>query len=208
MNNLAIYSIGHSDYSTEKFIDLLKKYSINYLVDVRSSPYSKRIPQFNRELVKIDLKEKGINYIYLGNKLGGRYSDPNLLFDNKQVDFEKVRETDLFIEGLNEIIGLVKQNNRVAFMCAEKDPFGCHRFALVSRTLSLKGVEVRHILEDGNFVLNVELEKKILKKYKSDYNQFNFFEKTKTREDALTKAYRLRNKDIAYSNEENREQGQ
>jgi uncharacterized protein (DUF488 family) len=202
-DQLIIYSVGHSDYSIEKFIDLLNKYNINYLVDVRSSPYSKRIPQFNRELLRIDLKDKGINYLYLGNKLGGRYSDPNLLFDNKQVNFEKVRETNLFIEGLNEMIDLVKQNNRVAFMCAEKDPFNCHRFALVSRALSLIGVEVRHMLEDGNYILNDELDEKLLKKYKCDYDQANLFEKTKTREDALTEAYRLRNKDIAYSNEEN-----
>ncbi len=198
---MIIYSIGHSDHSIEKFIDLLNKYGINYLIDVRSSPYSKRIPQFNRELVKIDLKEKGINYLYLGNKLGGRYSDKDLLFDNKKVDFEKVRQTDPFINGIDELINLTKQDNRAALMCAEKDPFNCHRFVLVSRTLSLKGVEIRHILEDGNYVLNEDLDKKLLMKYKCDYKQMNMFEKAKTREDALTEAYRQRNQDIAYSNE-------
>ena len=166
MNDLVIYSIGHSGHSIEKFIGLLNKYNINYLVDVRSSPYSKRIPQFNRELLKIGLQDKDIHYLHLGNKLGGRYSDPRLLSDNKQVDFEKVRETDLFIEGLNELMDVVKQNNRVAFMCAEKDPLGCHRFALVSRALSLKGVEVRHILEDGNYVLNDELDKRLLTRHR------------------------------------------
>jgi len=200
---MIIFSIGHSDHSFDKFVDLLKKYSVNYLVDVRSSPYSKRIPQFNRELLKVDLKEKGINYVYLGNKLGGRYSDPNLLFDNKKVDFEKVRETGLFNDGLKEIINLVKQGNRVVFMCAEKEPFDCHRFVLVSRALALNGVEVRHILADGSYVLNEELEKRLLKKYKRDYSQINLFEKDKTREDALIEAYRLRNQDIGYSFDEN-----
>ena len=156
-----IYSIGHSGHSMEKFIGMLRTHGITCLADVRSVPYSKRIPQFNRELLKIDLKDAVIDYVYLGNKLGGRYSDPGLLFDNKQVDFEKVRETGLFIEGLDELIGLARGNAGVVFMCAEKDPFNCHRFALVSRALSLRGVEVRHIREDGTYVLNEELDEEL-----------------------------------------------
>lgn len=198
---MILYSIGHSDHSTEKFIDLLNAYRINCLVDVRSSPYSKRVPQFNRELLKADLKEKNIKYVYLGDRVGGRYSDPALLFDDKQVDFEKVRKTDSFVAGLDEMIGLAEKGDRVAFMCAEKDPFSCHRFVLVSRSLSLKGIKVRHILADGTDVSNDELDKKLLTKYACPFGQITLFEKTKTREDALADAYRLRNKDIAYRNE-------
>lgn len=208
MNNLIIYSIGHSNYAIEYFIELLKKYNINYLFDVRSSPYSKRATQFNREILQADLKQAHINYLYMGGKLGGRYANPRLLFEGKKVNFEKVMETSLFIEGIDEIINLIKQGSRMAFMCAEKDPFDCHRFVLVSRALSLKGVEVRHILEDGNYILNSELDKKLLSKYLPDYNQVNLFEKTKTKEDAIAEAYRLRNKDIAYSSDENVGQNQ
>ncbi len=197
----AIYSIGHSDHSMDGFVALLNKHRIGCIVDVRSSPYSKRIPQFNRELLKIDLKERRIDYLYLGDKLGGRYSGPGLLFEDKQVDFEKVRKSRRFIEGLDELIALAKGNKPVALMCAEKDPFNCHRFVLVSRALSLKGVEVRHILEDGNFIANEELDKKLLNKYMRGYGQGDLFEKAKTREEALAEAYRLRNRDMGYKNE-------
>lgn len=88
---MIIYSIGYSDHLFDIFLELLNKYTIACIIDVRSAPYSKRTPQFNRELLKVDLKERDIEYVYLGDKVGGRYSDPKLLFDNKQVDFEKVR---------------------------------------------------------------------------------------------------------------------
>jgi hypothetical protein len=113
-----------------------------------------------------------------------------------------LRRSRRFLAGLDEVLG-IKGNEHAVLMCAEKDPFNCHRFVLVSRALSLKGVEVRHILDDGARISNEELENKLLKKYGCDYGQGELFEKTRTREDALTEAYRLRNKDIAYRNEVN-----
>lgn len=196
---MLIYSIGYSDYSFDKFLVLLNKFTIDRIIDVRSAPYSKRTPQFNRELLKVDLKERDIEYVYLGDKVGGRCSDPKVLFEDGQVDFEKVRETEVFKQGLEEIIALAQGKGCVALMCAEKDPFNCHRFVLISRALSLHGAEVRHILEDGSYVSNEELEERLLKKYKCDYSQINLFERSMTKEDALAQAYRLRNKDIGYN---------
>jgi hypothetical protein len=87
-------------------------------------------------------------------------------------------------------------------MCAEKDPFDCHRFALVSHALSKQGVEVKHILEDGNLISNDQVEDKLIPKYKINYQQGDLFSKALTREDAIEKGYVLRNKDIGYAKEE------
>jgi hypothetical protein len=41
------------------------------LVDVRSTPYSRRFPQFGRERLGKSLAEAGIGYAYEGAALGG-----------------------------------------------------------------------------------------------------------------------------------------
>jgi Na+-transporting NADH:ubiquinone oxidoreductase subunit NqrF len=88
-------------------------------------------------------------------------------------------------------------------MCAEKDPFDCHRFALVSRGLVLKGQHVRHILADGKVIEQADIEKRLLQKYKGDYDQMDLFAGVSSREEALSEAYAMRGKDIAYAGVKN-----
>ena len=95
-----IHTIGHSIYEIEDFIKLLQKNNINTVVDIRSTPYSKFASQFNRELLKQILKKNSICYIFMGNLLGARYDDKNLLFDNGKVNFKKVQETKNFQDGI------------------------------------------------------------------------------------------------------------
>jgi uncharacterized protein (DUF488 family) len=196
---LSCFTIGHSDYGIDYFIQLLKKHNINSLIDIRSMPYSQHSPQFNKELLSADLKANNILYIYMGNQLGGRYTNPDLLFQDGKVDYAKVKQTKNFIDGMDKIIQEIKKGCRIALMCSEKDPFDCHRFVLVACELENKGVTVKHILENGDIVLNSELEKKLLYKYKEDYEQFYLFVQTKTKEQALEEALRKRNLDIAFS---------
>ena len=61
-----LYTIGHSNHSTEKFIELLLKHEITAVCDVRSQPYSKFNPQFNRENIQKELKQSNIAYVFLG----------------------------------------------------------------------------------------------------------------------------------------------
>jgi len=76
--DLTIHTIGHGDRTIEDFIDLLRRYGIALVVDVRSQPYSRWVPQFNRELLIHDLHHAGIKYHFMGNTLGGRPADPSL----------------------------------------------------------------------------------------------------------------------------------
>ncbi len=198
MNAATLYSIGHSNHSVEQFIFLLKSKGINCLVDVRSTPYSQRFSQFNRESIAKDFAKATMLYQYMGDNLGGRYTNPALLTVEGQVDYNKVMQENSFQKGLDELIKLASSGKRVAFMCAEKDPFDCHRFALVSRGLVLKGQHVCHILADGRVIEQADIEKRLLQKYKGDYDQMDLFAGASSRENALSEAYALRGKDIAY----------
>ncbi len=198
MNAATLYSIGHSNHSVEQFISLLRSKGINCLVDVRSTPYSQRLLQFNREAIASDLAKATILYQYKGDCLGGRYTNPALLTEDGQVDYGKVMQENSFQKGIDELIQLASSGKKIAFMCAEKDPFDCHRFALVSRALVLKGQHVCHILADGKVIEQADIEKRLLQKYKSDYDQMDLFAGASSREDALSEAYALRGRDIAY----------
>ncbi len=187
------YTVGHSTHSIEDFVALLQRYGIDAVVDVRSSPYSRMAPQFNRESLMHQLKREECRYIYLGNMLGARYDDEKLLFSDGLVDFEAVRRTERFQEGVVRVRNGLAKGYTIALMCSEKEPFDCHRFVLVARELSLQGVEVTHILPEIT-LSQKELEERLFSKYKrSRYNLLT------SEDEALAEVYRLRNRDIAYN---------
>ena len=74
---MTIYTIGHSNHEWRDFLVLLHQYGIEMLVDVRSAPYSRYSPQFNRELLAPSLEAEGIGYAFAGEYLGGRPKDPD-----------------------------------------------------------------------------------------------------------------------------------
>lgn len=148
---MRIYTVGHSNHSIEFFIGLLRKFNIQVVVDVRSYPYSKYVPHFNRENLKPALKEVNIEYVYMGDVLGGRYTmgrKKELVKPNGKIDWQKVREQDFFKEGIDKLIKLGK-NKTVAIMCAEENPLRCHRFFLISPALVEQKIEVVHIRKTG-----------------------------------------------------------
>ena len=155
---LSCYTIGHSNHTMEDFIQLLNMNNINVIVDVRSYPNSKYVPHFNKDELEIALNERNISYLFMGDKLGGRYNNPNLLFSDGSVDYSKVSQMSEFIDGIQNVIGRIKDDKILAIMCSEKDPFDCHRFVLISHQLGKRGVKVKHILGNGDVILNGVLE--------------------------------------------------
>ncbi|WP_316235310.1 MULTISPECIES: DUF488 domain-containing protein [unclassified Bradyrhizobium] len=143
----AVYTIGHSTHAIEKLIELLKGQNITAVCDVRSRPYSRMNPQFNREPLKKALRESGIKYVFLGAELGARSDDKNC-YRNGQVQYDLLARTDLFKKGI-ERVKEGARTYRLALMCAEKEPLECHRTILVSRTLFEEGIPIKHILSDG-----------------------------------------------------------
>jgi uncharacterized protein (DUF488 family) len=77
-DSLTIFTIGHSNHSSEEFLQLLQQHSVACLVDIRSQPYSRYNPQFNRETLAAALRSAGIRYSDFGATLGGRPDDPRL----------------------------------------------------------------------------------------------------------------------------------
>ncbi len=149
-----VFTIGHSTHTIEKFITLLSVHKIQAVADVRSSPFSKFNPQFNRENLQNSLKASGIRYVFLGKELGARSEDPACYVADK-VQYDRLAQTPLFQSGLDRVVEGAN-NYRIALMCAEKDPLDCHRTILVSRELLKRGLIVTHILEDGSLESHTE----------------------------------------------------
>lgn len=145
----AIYTIGHSSHPLETFIALLQQQKIETLVDVRSQPYSKWNPQFNRENLAAALQNAGVRYVDLGSSLGGRPDQPDL-YDpgSERPDYERQAQTAVYQQGISQLTRLA-QNGRTAIMCSEGDPDACHRALLIAPTLLESGHTVQHILPDG-----------------------------------------------------------
>jgi uncharacterized protein (DUF488 family) len=143
----SIYTIGHSTHTMERLIQLLEQHHVTALADVRSQPYSRMNPQFNREVLKTSLRQAGIAYVFLGQQLGARAEDPACYRDGR-VQYDLLARTEPFREGLRRLQEGA-QTHRIALMCAEKEPLHCHRTILISRHLVEAGLDVRHILADG-----------------------------------------------------------
>lgn len=144
----SIFTIGHSTHEFPYFVELLKKHGVTAVVDVRSTPFSRHHPQYNRQNLEAQLQRQGIQYFFLGQELGARPSDPTCYVDGR-VRFARLAASKSFQSGIERILEEA-QRNVVAVMCAEKEPLNCHRSLLVARALVEQGVAVTHILADGN----------------------------------------------------------
>lgn len=158
---MIIYTIGHGNRTLNELIGLLKENSITQLVDVRSAPYSRFNPQYNKENLEFTLKENGILYIYKGKQLGGRPTDPGCYKSHKvpegetdylhEVDYPAIMKKDWFIKGIDHLLELAEAET-TAILCSEEDPANCHRHHLIAKYLleNFPGdVEVLHIREAG-----------------------------------------------------------
>lgn len=142
-----VFTIGHSTHSFRTLVALLRRHGVTVLGDVRSTPYSRLNPQFNRETLKQQLLTHNIKYVFLGRELGAR-SDDRSCYENGRVQYKRLAHTDLFCHGIERVIHGANEHH-IALMCAEREPLACHRTLLVARALVERGLEVKHILADG-----------------------------------------------------------
>ena len=187
-----IFTIGHSTHPQEYFINLLSRHGITALCDVRSMPYSRMNPQFNREVLKEALRAHGFAYRFLGKELGARSDDPDC-YEAGKVRYARLAETELFKRGLKRIIRGMEENFRIALMCAEKEPLECHRTILVARYLTALGFNVEHILADGRLESHTASVSRLAQMH-------NLLEEDmfRSREDLLAEAYSRQEERIAY----------
>ena len=187
----AVFTIGHSNYPVERLFHLFLMHSISAVCDVRSQPYSRVNPQFNREPLKAALRVANIKYVFLGAELGARSSDRSC-YRNGQVQYDLLAKTDLFRRGIDRVKEGAK-SFRLALLCAEKEPLDCHRTLLVSKVLYDEGLAVHHILSDGRIEEHARTIERLVAMSKVPGS--DLFRHCET---VVQDAYRQRSAEIAY----------
>lgn len=194
-----LWSIGHSQHNMEFFLNLLCSHSINYVLDVRSNPYSQYATEYNRENIRTILKKEGINYSFMGEYFGARQTDLTLYSSKGYLDFEKVIKCEKFTKAFNNVVKGVEQGNRIAFMCMEKDPIDCHRAILVTNAFYKAGFLIQHIMPDNSIQTQEKINARLLELYYPNRNQLSIFQtENLTKEQYLIEAYKKQNEKIGF----------
>jgi uncharacterized protein (DUF488 family) len=145
----AVYTVGYGNRPVETLMSLLGDYEITHVADVRSHPYSRSQPSYSRDELSSHLQERGIEYVFLGEQLGGRPDDPSC-YTNGKVDYVKCQDREPYREGIRRLRTAVGRGFKVVLLCSELKPQNCHRSKLIGETLLREGIEVRHIDEQAH----------------------------------------------------------
>lgn len=186
-----LYTIGHSAHTLLRFLDLLAEHDIAALCDVRSQPYSRRNPQFNRESLQNELARHNVAYVFLGEELGARSSDASC-YEGGKVQYDRLAATPAFRRGI-ERVNTGIQRYRVALMCAEREPLACHQTILICRNLKAPDLLIHHILGDGRVEPHEASEQRLIKLVGMD--QDDLFQDSF---ELLERAYDFQGQRIAY----------
>jgi uncharacterized protein (DUF488 family) len=142
-----IYTVGHSSHSFEAFAAVIAKQAIEVVVDVRSAPYSRFAPQFDREILHQALAKLQVKYLFLGEELGGRPQNPAYYDSTGHVLYSRITTDPAFLTAIERLERGMAEF-RLALLCGEEDPAHCHRRLLVGRVLTLRGHTVLHMRRD------------------------------------------------------------
>lgn len=195
-----LFSIGYAGFpNVNEFIQTLKRYGIQILVDVRSDPYSHYYKCYNKDCLKQALVMHGIYYFNYARQFGARQMDISLYKDGR-LDFDLFSKSEQFLDGVQKV---EKSNAVIAFMCAEKHPMDCHRAILVTRAFSDRGHDIIHILPNGRTLTQKDLENDLLDAYYPSRAQESLFDQDRmTQNDYIEAAYKLRNDEIGFKLED------
>jgi hypothetical protein len=156
-----LFSIGHSNHEWRTFVGLLQAVGVTAIADVRSQPYSRWLPQYNRNELAQGLQTHDIAYAFLGNLLGGRPTQADLYAADGHVDYERVRATDAFRRGLDQLVEALDQF-RAAMLCSEEDPLDCHRALMIGPALAEQRIAPMHLRGDGTIETTPAMENRLL----------------------------------------------
>jgi uncharacterized protein (DUF488 family) len=172
-----VFTIGHSNHPIETLLELLREHQVEVVADVRSSPYSGYTPHFNKEAIERTLRERGIEYLFVGNMLGGRPPGEEFYDDDQHVLYDRLAESPGFKKGIETVLDAAR-SRRVALLCGEEDPVGCHRRLLVGRVLHAAGADIVHIRGDGR--LQTEAHLAADEEFRRTKGQLTLFEPEET----------------------------
>jgi len=143
---IPVFTIGYGSRTLDDFVRVLQNYDIEFVLDVRSAPYSRFKPEFSKDALETHLREHAIRYIYLGDQLGGQPKDRDCYEDDKVV-YARVKEKAFYRAGLERVQAAFRRQRRVVLMCSEGKPEMCHRSKLIAASLIELDIPVAHIDE-------------------------------------------------------------
>jgi len=144
----SFFTLGHSNHDLSAWFALLRQHGVEMVVDVRSSPYSRYVPQFDKEILQRSLEEAGIRYLFLGSELGGRPANPACYDAKGRVLYSRLRDDARFQAAIARLESGMERFH-MALVCGEEDPAHCHRRLLIGRVLTERGHTMLHIRGDG-----------------------------------------------------------
>jgi uncharacterized protein (DUF488 family) len=145
---LTVWTVGHSNHEFDAFARLLTQERIEFLIDVRSFPYSRFASHFNRDELQQRIRQLGIGYLFLGEELGGRPTSDDHYDEDGHALYAAMSREPAFRGAIDRVLEGAG-THRLALVCSEGDPHDCHRRLLVGRVLAERGAQLRHILPDG-----------------------------------------------------------
>lgn len=194
-----LFTIGYSGFpNVDEFVDILKHYEIQILIDVRSSPFSSHFPNYNKDNLSNALNKNNILYFNYARQFGARQENRDF-YKNGRLDFETFTKSEQFMSG---VANVEKSKAKIVFMCAEKKPIDCHRTIMVARAFSLRGYNIIHIMPNGMKETQKDIDRELLQKFFPKRNQSSLFDTyERNDEDFIRDAYILQNDEIGFREE-------
>lgn len=172
MSQRPIYSIGYGARDIDRFIDILKKFQIDFLIDIRSRPYSRYKPEFSKQALQRHLQQNGIRYVFMGDTLGGQPEDRTCYDEDGTVKYDEIRKKEFYKQGIGRLRQAYQNQLSVVLMCSEGKPEMCHRSKLIGETLVEEQIEVAHIDENNQLISQQDVALRLNKGQPSLFDDF------------------------------------
>jgi uncharacterized protein (DUF488 family) len=170
-NKKPIYSIGYGNRSLENFLLILKRFNIEFLIDVRSSPFSKFKIEYNKNDLKTFLNKNGIKYVFMGDSIGGIPKDETCYTDEGKIDYEKLKTKNYFLQGIERLKVAFEKDLNIILMCSELNPCDCHRSKVIGKVLESENIKILHIDEKEK----VQEQLTIINKLNKGLSEYDLF---------------------------------
>jgi uncharacterized protein (DUF488 family) len=151
-----IRTIGYENRSFTEFTACLKENNVSCIVDVRSKPVEPADHDYTRSRLEELLARNGIDYVFMGDTLGGIPDDLSVYRDGK-VSYPRLRQTSYFQRGIKQLIRMIEKDSGLGLLCFEAKPENCHRARLVGTELVKLGIQPMHIDEDGELITHEQV---------------------------------------------------
>lgn len=192
-----IFTIGYTAFQLEDFFGILKRYNINSVIDVRSSPFSKFHSEYNTDQLSLELKKRGFAYRNYKNEFGARQSERKY-YPHGYLDFSLFTKSEAFRSGMKKIMNASEMGYRFVLMCAEKNPITCHRVIMVAREFYKEGYTVKNLLANGEFYTQEDIENQLVDMYYPDRGQMSLFDEQLSWDEMIENSYAYQNEKIGY----------